>query len=132
FFFNTPSPTVIYTLSLHDALPILDVDVAMVDHVRDPDLGRDRVAALVDVLLDRGVRVTVDDPRHEVAAGRVDHGGAGRDQEVAADGGDLAVPDEHRTLLDRALGTGGQDRSAHDRDENRPGRNARTGVNPSL
>ena len=104
----------------------------MVDHVRDPDLGRDRVAALVDVLLDRGVRVTVDDPRHEVAAGRVDHGGAGRDQEVAADGGDLAVPDEHRTLLDRALGTGGQDRSAHDRDENRPGRNARSGVNPSL
>src|SRR5438093_12440737 len=24
FFFNTPSPTEIYTLSLHDALPILD------------------------------------------------------------------------------------------------------------
>src|SRR5690349_22946084 len=46
FFFNAPAPTEIYTLSLHDALPILRpardepqqrADVEQQDHDEDPD-----------------------------------------------------------------------------------------------
>src|SRR4051794_41490517 len=56
FFLNDTAPTEIYTLSLHDALPISRVDLH--------DLGRDREAQ--ELLLDPAlVRVVVQDGRSE-------------------------------------------------------------------
>src|SRR5690348_17917637 len=51
FFFNYASTTGIYTLSLHDALPIFEdaLDVLVAHHSHDTDQGRE-----VEVLLDGG------------------------------------------------------------------------------
>ena len=74
------------------------------------------VRALVHAALDRRVRVRVDDAgRHELA-GRVHHRQPGRQLHVGADGGDLAVLDQDRALLDPAQRPRGQERRAHDRE----------------
>ena len=60
--------------------------------------------SLIDVV--RDVRVAVDDARRDELAGDVDHLGAGRDRHVGADGGDLAVAQHDRPVLDGAAGHG--------------------------
>jgi hypothetical protein len=73
----------------------VDVDVVLVEHVRDPHLRRHHVRALVHAAFDRGVRVGVDDAGDHVAPGRVDHARAGGDGDVRPHRGDAAVADEH-------------------------------------
>ena len=53
FFFNDPAPTEIYTLSLHDALPICDVSV--VDLVTEKEVEKVHVGAHP-----RGMDITAD------------------------------------------------------------------------
>src|SRR5205823_7179226 len=63
FFLHPPSPTDIYTLSLHDALPILDKTIADILPALEPD----------DILIDGGNSYYVDDIRRgkELAPKRI-------------------------------------------------------------
>ena len=81
----------------------VDVDVGRIEHIPDAGHRADGRAALVDVV-GRDVRVRVDDARRDEQAGGVDHLGVGRDLDVGADGGDLAVAHEHGAVGDGAAG----------------------------
>src|SRR5437762_9011545 len=63
FFFIAPAPTEIYTLSLHDALPICVAD-------RPVDVEPERAEALLDLGLLVGRRVRVHDDHHVCTGSR--------------------------------------------------------------
>ena len=81
----------------------------------DAYLGRHRLGALIDALVDRRVGVRVDQPGHEVFVGPVDHPNATGNFDVAADRGDRAVLYDHRAVLDDRSGDG-DDRDVTNRD----------------
>ena len=85
----------------HDRRVVGDEDVL------HPEMGGRGVGRLVDVAaVDGDMRVGVDQPGQDEAAGDVDDLQAGRHGDVPAEGGDLALLDDHRSVLDDAAGDG--------------------------
>ncbi len=79
-------------------LPV-DTDVERIEDVPDPDLRGDRARELVDLAVDRGVRVRVDDPGGDVLSLSVDFHGARGGGEPPAHGHDLAARDDEVGVL---------------------------------
>jgi hypothetical protein len=82
----------------------VDVPVLPVDHVADPHLRGDVVGRLVDVPVDRRVRVAVDDAGRHVLARGVDDGRVRRGADRPSDLRDLAVDDQEVAPLDDPAG----------------------------
>ena len=97
----------------------VDVDVGRIEHVFHADHRAVRRRAFVDRVVG-DVRVRVDDARRNELAGAVDDVGAGGNLDVGADGGDLAVAEHDRAVVDGAA-RHGQDRRVANRDDARRG-----------
>ena len=69
----------------------VDGFVLVVEGVDHHHLRSDGAGGLVHVVVERDVRVRVDDPRSEIFSAGVDYFGVGRGGDVFADGSDLAI-----------------------------------------
>ena len=84
----------------------IDGLVLIIEGVHHHHLRRDRAGGLVHVVVERNVRVRVDDARREIFASGIDHGGAGGGVHVFAHGGNLSVLDVDAAVLNIAVGDG--------------------------
>ncbi len=84
----------------------IDRLVLIVEGVDHHHLRRDRAGGLVHVVVERDVRVGVDDARRQIFAACIDHGGGRRRVYIFADRGDLAVLDVDAAVLNVAVRDG--------------------------
>ena len=88
--------------------------VLVVEGVLHHHLRRDRAGRFVDVVVEREVRVGVDDAGREILSARVDHRGRGGCVDRFADRGDLAVFDVDAAVFQVAVRDGHDDRVLDD------------------
>ncbi len=84
----------------------VDCLILIIEGVFHHHVGRDRAGGLVDVVIERDVRVTIDDAWGQVFASGIDDDCARGRIHGFADRGDLAVLDIDGAILDVAVGHG--------------------------
>src|SRR4029077_13130440 len=84
----------------------IDRFVAVVKRVAHHHLRGDRAGGLVYVIIERDVRVRIDDAGHHELAGSVDHHGAGGRIYALADRGNLSVVNVNAAIFDLAVSDG--------------------------
>ena len=82
----------------------IDRLVLIIERVDHHHLRRDRAGGLVHVIIQRDVRVRIDDARRQIFAAGIDHRRARRRSHILADGRDLAILDIDAAVLDIAVG----------------------------
>ena len=87
----------------------IDGLVLIVEGVFHDHLRRDGAGGLIDVVVECDVRVAIDDAGRKIFAFGVDDGGAGGSVDGFIDGGDFAVFDQDRAVLNDAVGDGHHD-----------------------
>ena len=94
----------------------VDVDVFAVDRVTDPDLGGDRLGALVYTPTDGCVGVGIDQARSDMKTGTVDDVSTLGGAQVLSDLDYLAADDQQVCLLEDPIGPAGPDGGVGDED----------------
>ena len=87
----------------------IDGLVLIVEGIQHHHLRRDRAGGFVDVVVERDMRVRIDDAGRQIFSAGVDHGRRRRRIHVLADGGDFAVLDIDAAVLDVAVSYGHHD-----------------------
>ncbi len=88
----------------------VDLLILIIESVLHHHLRSHRAGRFVDVVIERDMRVGIDDARRQVFSLRVDHAGVGGRIDRFADRGNLSILDVDRAVLDVAVRNGHDDR----------------------